>query len=98
MNQIVKELRDVKNYTSESIKYITDYVNKLGGAVSEDMTAVLKELNSLNNRIDIIEEKLGIEKPKQIKTVVENVKAEEVGTATKGVKVGKAKKTEVNNE
>lgn len=93
-NKVIKELLEVKKYTNDSIKFITDYVNKLGSAVSEDITAVLKELKGIKDRIGVIEDKLGIEKPKQIETVVEDVKDEEVKIATKGVKVGRPKKAE----
>lgn len=64
MKNLVKEFLALKNYTTGCIQAINKYCNELAQAVSADINDFTKQLNKTDNRLSVIEDKLGIAKPK----------------------------------
>lgn len=63
-NNLVKEFLELKRYTAGCIKAINNYCNELAQAVNADIKDFTKQLNKISDRLSVIEDKLGIEKPK----------------------------------
>ena len=91
-NKILQELQTVKNYTNDSIKFITDYINKYAESVGTDLGSVFEELNHINELLDNIEAKLKTKAPKK----APKVKDEDLAGAKDGIKI--VNKPEADNE
>lgn len=63
-NNLVKEFLELKKYTTGCIQAINNYCNELAQAVNADIKDFTKQLNKISDRLSVIEDKLGIEKPK----------------------------------
>lgn len=64
MKNLVKEFLELKKYTTGCIKEINKYCNELAQAVNTDINDFTKQLNKIIDRLNVIEDKLGIERPK----------------------------------
>ena len=58
MNQIIKELKETKQYTSDCMRDINKYVNDFASAVVSDLKDIAENLNKINERLDKLEAKV----------------------------------------